>query len=66
MIVKLLTVHQAPPSVQVLSKCQIVAIHPVQVQFLALSPCHLLITLANSLDTDCSIRPDLDPNCLTL
>ena len=31
--------------------------------------CHLLITFANSLDTDQprhDVRPDLDPNCLTL
>ena len=31
--------------------------------------CHLLITSANSLDPDQTrqnVRPDLDPNCLTL
>ena len=28
--------------------------------------CHLLITLASSLDPDQNVGPDLDPNCLTL
>ena len=37
--------------------------------YLVTSQCHLLIILSNSLDPDQAgqyIRPDLDPNCLTL
>ena len=46
---------------------------PSIVNFNSLPACgefrHLLITLANSLDQDQArqnVRPDLDPNCLTL